>query len=105
MLNRRRWHEVALWVPELETLVCTEAVGTVQYYRAPSEQLAVHPLLRLTPPRGLLALEPAHILVGHGEGVHEDATALLREAVRRARRRTLPWLWAALRAHGPLRRR
>ena len=105
VLNRRRWHEVALWVPEHDTLVCTEAVGTVPYYRAPSERLAVHPLLRLTPPRALLAVEPAHILVGHGEGVHEDAAAALREAIRYARRRTLPWLWAGARAHGPLRRR
>jgi hypothetical protein len=62
-------------------------------------------MLRLTPPRSLLAVEPEHILVGHGEGVHEHASAALREAVERARQRTLPWLWAGLRAHGPLRRR
>jgi hypothetical protein len=105
VLRRRRWHEVALWLPEQRTLVCAEAVGTAQYYRAPSERLGVHPLLRLTPPRALLAVEPAHILVGHGEGVHEDAPAALRDAVEHARRRTPAWLWAGLRAHGPLRRR
>ena len=105
VLRRRPWHEVALWFPEHRTLVCAEAVGTAQYYRAASERLAVHPLLRLTPPRSLLAVEPAHILVGHGDGVHEGAPAALREAVEHARRRTLPWLWAGLRAHGPLRRR
>lgn len=105
VLRRRPWHEVALWFPELGTLVCAEAVGTAQYFRAPSERLAVHPLLRLTPPRSLLVVEPAHILVGHGEGVHEGAPAALHEAVEHARRRTLPWLWAGLRAHGPLRRR
>jgi len=105
VLRRRRWHEVALWIPEHRTLVCTEAVGTAQYYRAPSERLAVHPFLRLTPPRSLLAVEPVHVLVGHGAGVHDDATKALREAIGHARRRTLPWLWAGLRAHGPLWRR
>ena len=105
VLRRRRWHEVALWIPEHGTLVCAEAVGTAQYYRAPSERLAVHPLLRLTPPRSLLAVEPAHILVGHGAGVHDDAPAALRDAIGYARRRTPAWLWAGLRAHGPFRRR
>jgi hypothetical protein len=105
VLRRKRWHEVALWVPEHDALVCAEAIGTAQYYRAPAERLAVHPLLRLTPPRSLLAVEPAHILVGHGAGVHEDAPAALRDAIEHARRRTPAWLWAGLRAHGPLRRR
>jgi hypothetical protein len=105
VLRRRRWHEVALWIPEHRTLVCTEAVGTAQYYRAPSERLAVHPMLRVTPPRSLLAVEPAHILVGHGEGVHTDAPGALHDAVEHARRRTPGWLWAALHAHGPLQRR
>lgn len=105
VLSRRRWHEIALWFPEHRALVCADAVGTAQYYRASSERLGVSPLLRLTPPRTLLRVEPEHVLVGHGEGVHDDATAVLREAVERARSRTLPWLWAGLRAHGPLRRR
>jgi hypothetical protein len=104
VLHRRRWHEVALWIPEHGALVCADAIGSAQYYRAPSERLAVHPLLRLTPPRGLLAVEPSHVLVGHGAGVHDDATAALRDAVRHARRRLPAWLWAGLRAHG-LRRR
>ena len=105
VLRRRRWHEVALWFPEQRTLVCADAVGTAQYYCAPSERLAVSPLLRLTPPRALLRVEPEHVLVGHGAGVHDDATAALRDAVGHARSRTLPWLWAGLHAHGPLRRR
>jgi hypothetical protein len=106
VLDRRRWREVALWIPEHRTLVCTEAIGTARYYRAPNERLAVHPLLRLTPPRVLLSVEPpSHILVGHGEGVHLDASGALRSAIVHARRNTPAWLWAALRAHGPLRRR
>ncbi|MEP6813377.1 MAG: hypothetical protein ABI990_10340 [Actinomycetota bacterium] len=95
VLRRKRWHEVALWFPELRTLVCADALGTALYYRAPSERIGVSPLLRLTPPRRLLAVEPAHVLVGHGAGVHHDAASAVREAVTRARRRTPPWLWSA----------
>jgi hypothetical protein len=105
VIRRRRWREVALWIAEHRTLVCTEAIGTAQYYRAPSERLAVHPLLRLTPPRVLLRIDPpARILVGHGAGVHDEAPAALRDAIVHARRRTPAWLWAGLRAHDPLRR-
>ena len=99
LLRRRWWHEVALWYPEQRTLVCADAVGTARYYRAAGERLGVSPLLRLTPPRRLLAVEPDHVLVGHGEGIHEDAAAALREAVTRARRRTPSWACAGLRAH------
>ena len=105
LLRRRWWHEVALWYPEQRTLVCADAVGTAQYYRAAGERLGVSPLLRLTPPRQLLAVEPDHVLVGHGEGIHEDAAAALQEAVGLARRRTPSWAWAGLRAHGRLHRR
>jgi len=100
LLRRRWWHEFALWCPEERTLVCAEAVGTAQYYRAPGERLGVSPLLRLTPPRRLLAVEPDHVLVGHGEGIHQDAAAALREALTLARRRTPSWAWAGLRTHG-----
>lgn len=98
VLQRKRWHEVALWFPDLRTLVCADALGTAPYYRARSERLAVSPLLRLTPPHGLLAVEPAHVLVGHGAGVHEDAANAVREALTKARRRIPGWLWSAARA-------
>jgi hypothetical protein len=97
VLHRKRWHEVALWFPEHRTLVCADALGTAPYYRAPAERIAVSPLLRLTPPRVLLRVEPEHVLVGHGEAVHEDAAAAVRTAVTKARSRTLPWLRAAFR--------
>ena len=48
----------------------------------------MHLLLRLSPPRDALGgLEPEHLLVGHGEGLHgagRDATAL-RDALAHAR--------------------
>ena len=105
LLRQRWWQEVALWYPEQRTLVCADAVGTAEYYRAPGERLGVSPLLRLTPPRRLLAVEPDHVLVGHGEGIHEDAAAALREAVALARRRTPSWAWAGLRTQRRVLRR
>jgi hypothetical protein len=98
VLRRKRWHEVALWFPELRTLVCADALGTAPYYRARSERIGVSPLLRLTPSRGLLAVEPEHVLVGHGAGVHDGAATAVREAVTKARRRIPSWLWSAARA-------
>ena len=84
----RRWREVALWWPAESTLVSADALGTAPYYRAGGERLAVHPLLRLTPPRKSLAgVAPARVLCGHGEGVLDDAPAAFREALDTSRRR------------------
>jgi hypothetical protein len=105
LLRNRFWREVALWLPAERTLVVADAVGTAQYYRGPDERLAVSPLLRLTPPRRLLAYAPEHVLVGHGAGIHENAAAAVRDAITGARRNAPGWLWAGLRAHGPFRRR
>ena len=101
LLRNRLWSEVALWFPEQRTLAVAEALGTAQYYRAPAERVAVNPLLRLTPPRRLLDYEPEHLLVGHGEGVQEDAAGAMRDAVEGSRSRIGSWLWAGIRAHGP----
>jgi hypothetical protein len=83
-----RWNEVALWWPEQRVLVCADAFGTVPHYFAVGgERLGVHPLLRLTPPSRLGRFGPEHVLCGHGEGVHEHATAAVREALAGSRRR------------------
>ena len=93
LTRSRFWQEVAAWVPELRALVVADALGTVGYFRAPGEQLGVHPLFRFRPPRTLGRYEPRHILCGHGAGIHgEDAPATLQEALRTARRR-LPKAW------------
>ncbi len=84
VVMRKRWREIALWWPEQRVLVCADAVGSARYYRAPGERLAVHALLRLTPPRRLDSLRPELVLVGHGTGV--DGAAL-HEALRSSRRR------------------
>jgi hypothetical protein len=89
----RFWTESAVWVPYRQALVCADALGTAPYFRAGNEPLAVHPLLRLKPPRVLGRYEPQHVLCGHGAGVHgPDAAEALREALRTSRRR-LPRAW------------
>ena len=97
VLNVPGWREAALWWPAERVLVCTEALGTASYFRAPGEALAVHPFLRPYQPRGLRdmarCLAPRHVLVGHGEGIHGDgAAAGLLEAVMGARRTAPRWL-------------
>jgi hypothetical protein len=90
----RLWDEVALWWADPAVLVCADAVGTAPALRVAGERLALHPLLRLAPPRRSLGdLEPRHVLCGHGEGVHGDEAApALREALATARRR-IPKAW------------
>ena len=83
----KRWAETALWWPAKRTLVAAEALGSNRFYTAGQAPLAVHVLLRLTPPRALGSYEPARILVGHGEGVHGPGTTeALRNALRTSRR-------------------
>jgi hypothetical protein len=94
----RGWRETALWWAETRTLVVAEAIGANAFFRAGDERIGVHLLLRLAPPRRLAELDPEHLLVSHGEGVHgEEATRTLHAAVATARKR-LPR--ALLRAPG-----
>ena len=86
ILRRKRWRESALWWPAARTLVCADALGTNRFYTAGKALLGVHLLLRLTPPSALARFEPEHVLVGHGEGVHDQAAAAVREALRTSRR-------------------
>ena len=83
----RRWQEVALWWPARRTLVVAEAIGTNAFFTAGRGAAGVHLLLRLTPPRARLdGLEPEHLLVGHGEGLHGVGAAEgLRDALARSR--------------------
>jgi hypothetical protein len=88
------WKEVALWWPEARVLVCGDALGTASYFRAAGERLAVHPFLRLLPPRAMArGLTPRHVLCGHGEGIHGDEAAIhLERALTTSRRRIPLWL-------------
>jgi hypothetical protein len=88
-----RWREAALWWPEHRALIVADALGTAAYYLGPGEQLAVHPLLRILPPRSLASFEPEHVLCGHGAGVHgPDASEALTAALESARSGTPRWL-------------
>lgn len=106
LVDRRRWREAALWWPSEQALVFADALGAASYYRAAGERLAVHPLLRLIPPRALRdmarGLTPRHVLCGHGEGIHGSEAALaLRDAVATARRRIARYLASQTRRRRP----
>jgi len=97
--NSRSWNEVALWWPDRRVLVCADVLGTAPYFCAGNERLAVHPLLRLRPPRREFgALQPDMILCGHGEGVLGDAGPALREALSTSIRRLPAQAVSAVRA-------
>ena len=85
VISRIRWNEVALWWPELETLVVAEAIGTAPVF-ALGRAAGVHPLLRLTPPRGALGrYRPQRLLVGHGQALESAGAAALADALDRSR--------------------
>jgi hypothetical protein len=93
VVRNRWWREVALWWPERRVLACADALGTIPFFRAGDEVVGVHPFLRLLPLRALRDLDVEHLLVGHGEGLHGEATAaLVDDALRHARRRIPRWL-------------
>jgi len=69
------------------TLLVADSLGTIPSFLVGDERIGVWAGLRLVPPTALAAHSPERVLVGHGEGVFEDATAALRDAIENARRR------------------
>jgi hypothetical protein len=92
--HNRLWHEVALWEPRSRTLVCADALGTLDYFRASRERIGWHPLVRPAPPRSFARVSPERILVGHGTGVFDGAADALADLLAHGRRR-LPAAWVA----------
>ena len=87
IVKRRFWREVALWFAKERVLVCGDALGSLGYFRAKHEPFGAHPFLRLFPPKKLGALEPEHILYGHGPGFHgPEAPEALHQALAKPRR-------------------
>jgi hypothetical protein len=86
VFERFPWREAALYSEDRRTLVVAEALGTAPFFLAPGERLGVQPVARLFPPKTLGRFDPEHVLVGHGAGVHDDAAAAVREAIRGSRR-------------------
>ncbi len=84
------WQEAGLYNPENGTLVVPESVGTAEYFTVDGERLGVHPMLRMVPPRDVLGrYTPERVLVGHGAGVLDDATAALKDALAGSKRNAL----------------
>ncbi len=83
----RPWHELSLWWPGRRALVVPESLGTAPAWALAGPPVGVHPMLRLLPPaRRLRAHDPLHLLVGHGEPLHDERLAeLIGEALRRSR--------------------
>ena len=97
VVRSRWWRETAVWWPERRLLLVADALGTIPFFRAGEEPAGLHPALRLRPPRSLRGLEPEHLLVGHGEGIHHHPAAL-ESALRTGRRRIPRWLLGLPRA-------
>lgn len=87
LMSTRLWKEVGLWWPERRALVVAESLAANRMHTGGASLVGVHFLLRLTPPNRLRRYDPAHLLLGHGPGVHgELAAPALAEALDRARR-------------------
>lgn len=80
------WQEAVMFGEADHTLIVPEAVGSAEYFYTGDRPLGVHPALRLMPPRKLARFDPERILVGHGEGVFEDAQGALADALDNARK-------------------
>lgn len=80
-----RWREACLYQESTGTLIVAESLGTTPYMVVGDERIGVHPMRRLTPPRLLRGFSVDRILVGHGEGIHEEAQLALQTAIDGAR--------------------
>ncbi|WP_277543616.1 hypothetical protein [Haloarcula laminariae] len=91
------WSEAIAYRGFDETLYVPDVLGTSSLFTVGEERLGMYLLCRFAPPRAVFeGLSPQRILVGHGQGIFESASAALRTALNGARRR-LP---AALRSNG-----
>lgn len=90
------WHEGIAYRRSDRTLYVPDVLGTVSDWTVGEERIALFLLARLFPPAVLDRFVPDRLLVGHGEGIFEDASEALDVALTDARRR-FP---AAFRASG-----
>ena len=82
------WSEAIAYREADRTLYVPEVLGTAPLFTVGTERLGVYLLCRALPPRDLLHdLAPERVLVGHGEGIFDDATAVLSDTLAGARRR------------------
>lgn len=82
------WREAIAYNETDGTVIVPESLGTASGYTVKDERIGVPTILRLFPPRKQLEdVEPECILVGHGEGIFEDAPDALEKALGESRRR------------------
>lgn len=83
------WFQEGILIREADgTVYVPESLGTAPFYRAGGEEIGVHDLVRLTPPRRVFEDLPVErLLFGHGPGVFEDVRPTLEATLRGARRR------------------
>ncbi|MDX5989797.1 hypothetical protein SIM67_16305 [Haloferax mediterranei ATCC 33500] len=82
------WQEAIAYREADGTLIIPDLLGSGPGYTVGDERLGVVLSHRLFPPWDILGgLEPQRILLGHGEGVFEDASEALNDALTGARRR------------------
>ncbi|THE63970.1 hypothetical protein D8Y22_15285 [Salinadaptatus halalkaliphilus] len=75
------WSEAMLFWEDHETLYVPDSIGTIEAFTVGEERLGLELVRRLSPPRQLRTLEPERVLVGHGEGILDDATRALEYAL------------------------
>lgn len=87
VIDRPKWREVGLWWPERKALIVSEALSTTPVLAVADTGIAVHPLLRLTPPGALRRYpEVHHLFTGHGDPIHDPGTGpRIQEALDRSR--------------------
>ena len=88
VVESRMANEAGLYNRKSNTLIVADSLGTAKHLRGRGEKMGMNPLYRLNPPRKLLDFEPERIFCGHGEGITENATKLMRETIRKGRRKT-----------------
>lgn len=91
------WSEAVAYREADKTLYVPDVLGTSPLFTVDEEKIGMYLLCRFFPPQAVFDdLSPRQILVGHGAGIFENASAALKTALDGARRR-LP---AALRSNG-----
>lgn len=88
LIDNSFWQEGVLYNEDTGVLVVPEAVGSTSYFKTSEQELGVHPMLRLLPPKKLKRFEPSRIRVGHGAGISTAAPAVLDSAISGSRART-----------------
>lgn len=82
------WRELIAVLAADNTLRAPDMLSTPERVTVGDERLACSLVHRLAPPRGPFAdRQPERVLVGHGEGVTEDAAAALVSSLDTARPR------------------